>query len=91
MVLPEGGPYAGRGVVERMAVIDVVVSHAIEQPEPRQATAEEAHLLGVQKGSLVTHIRRTYFAEDGRPVETADIVIPASTCDIVYEIPINRQ
>jgi GntR family transcriptional regulator len=31
---------------------------------------------------------RTYYAEDGRPVETADIVVPAPTCDIVYEVPV---
>lgn len=90
VVLPEGGPYAGRGVVERMAAIDVQISHAVEQPEPRHATTEEAHLLGVQKGALVTHIRRTYFSEDGRPVETADIVIPAAHSEIVYEIPIDK-
>ncbi|MCX4400650.1 hypothetical protein OG840_02270 [Streptomyces sp. NBC_01764] len=25
-----------------------------------------------------------------RPVETADIVVPAAHCEIVYEIPINH-
>ncbi|MFI1506864.1 GntR family transcriptional regulator [Streptomyces sp. NPDC020597] len=90
VVLPEGGPHAGAGVVNRMAAIGVTVSHAVEQPEPRQATAEEASLLGVQKASLVTHIRRTYYSDQGRPVETADIVVSAARCEIVYEIPINR-
>ncbi|GGL27302.1 hypothetical protein GCM10010095_10500 [Streptomyces anthocyanicus] len=47
VVLPEGGPHAGAGVVNRMAAIGVTVSHAVEQPEPRQATAEEASLLGI--------------------------------------------
>lgn len=37
VVLPEGGPHAGAGVVNRMAAIGVTVSHAVEQPEPRQA------------------------------------------------------
>ncbi|WP_370869192.1 UTRA domain-containing protein [Streptomyces sp. CRCS-T-1] len=91
VVLPEGGPHAGAGVVNRMAAIGVSVSHAVEQPEPRQATAEEASLLGIQKAALVTHIRRTYYSNDGRPVETADIVVPAAHCEIVYEIPINRH
>ncbi|GAA2253346.1 GntR family transcriptional regulator [Streptomyces amakusaensis] len=90
VVLPEGGPHAGAGVVNRMAEIGITVSHAVEQPEPRRATAEEASLLGIQKGSLVTHIRRTYYSDQGRPVETADIVVPASLCEIVYEIPISR-
>lgn len=90
VVLPEGGPHAGAGVVNRMAAIGVTISHAVEQPEPRHATAEEASLLGIQKAALVTHIRRTYYSADGRPVETADIVVPAAHCEIVYEIPINR-
>lgn len=54
-------------------------------------TAEEASLLGIQKAALVTHIRRTYYSDQGRPVETADIVVPAARCEIVYEIPISRQ
>ncbi|WP_338696621.1 GntR family transcriptional regulator [Streptomyces sp. Q6] len=88
VVLPEGGPHAGAGVVNRMAAIGVTVSHAVEQPEPRTATAEEASLLGIQKATLVTHIRRTYYSDQGRPVET-DIVVPTALCEIVYEIPIN--
>ncbi|WP_328732196.1 GntR family transcriptional regulator [Streptomyces caniferus] len=90
VVLPEGGPHAGVGVVNRMAEIGITVSHAVEQPEPRQANAEEASLLGVQKASLVTHIRRTYYSDQGRPVETADIIVPAALCEIVYEIPLSR-
>ncbi|MFH7595069.1 GntR family transcriptional regulator [Streptomyces racemochromogenes] len=90
VVLPEGGPHAGVGVVNRMAEIGVTVSHAVEQPEPRHASADEASLLGIQKGALVTHIRRTYYSDQGRPVETADVVIPAALCEVVYEIPIKR-
>ncbi|MFJ7259624.1 GntR family transcriptional regulator [Streptomyces globosus] len=90
VVLPEGGPHAGVGVVNRMAAIGITVSHAVEQPEPRQATAEEASFLGIHKAALVTHIRRTYYSDQGQPVETADIVIPAALCEIVYEIPIKR-
>ncbi len=90
VVLPEGGPHAGTGVVNRMAAIGVTISHAVEQPEPRHATAEEASLLGIQKAALVTHIRRTYYSDEGRPVETADIVVPAAHCEVVYEIPTQR-
>ncbi|MER7826888.1 GntR family transcriptional regulator [Streptomyces sp. NPDC096097] len=90
VVLPEGGPHAGVGVVNRMAAIGIAVSHAVEQPEPRQATADEASLLGIQKAALVTHIRRTYYSDQGQPVETADIIIPAALCEIAYEIPVSR-
>ncbi len=88
IVLPEGGPHGGLGVVRRMAEIGVTVSRAVEQPSPRAVSAEESTLLGVPKGTLVTHIARTYYAEDGRPVETADIVVPAPLCEIVYEVPV---
>jgi hypothetical protein len=82
-------PRAGTGVVRRMAQIGVTVTRAVEQPSPRVVTAEEAALLGVQKGTLATHIQRTYYAEDGRPVETSDIVVPANLCEVVYEVPVN--
>jgi GntR family transcriptional regulator len=88
IVLPEGGPHAGQGVVERMRAIDVHITHAVEQPEPGEATAEEAQLLGIQRGSLVTRIHRTYYAEDGRPIETADIIVPAAHCEVVYTVNI---
>lgn len=81
VVLTEGGPHAGAGVVNGMAAIGVTVSHAVEQPEPRQATAEEASLLGIQKAALVTHIRRTYYSEEGWPVETADTVVRTARCE----------
>ncbi|NBM17492.1 GntR family transcriptional regulator [Streptomyces sp. GC420] len=90
VVLPEGGPHAGKGVVDRMAEIGITVTRAVEQPEPGEATAEEATLLGIQRGALVTRIHRTYYADDGRAVETADIVVPAAVCEIVYEVPTDR-
>lgn len=89
IVLPEGGPHAGRGVVERMDVIGIRVSRAVEQPEPGEASAREAQMLGIPRGALVTRIERTYYADDGRPVETADIVVPAARAEIVYELEIS--
>lgn len=74
-----------------MAQIGVTTSPAVERPEPRQATAEEASLLGIQKAALVTHTRRASYSDQGQPVETADIVVPAALCEIVYEVPVNRQ
>ncbi|MFE7131930.1 GntR family transcriptional regulator [Streptomyces sp. NPDC057638] len=91
IVLPEGGPFSGRGVVARMAEIGVAVVRAVEVPEPGQANAEEATLLGVQRGALVTRIQRTYYSDDGRPVETADIVVPAARSTIVYEVPVTQS
>ncbi|OII67471.1 GntR family transcriptional regulator [Streptomyces sp. CC77] len=90
IVLPEAGPHAGKGVVARMAEISITVTRAVEQPEPGHATAGEAALLGVPKGALVTRLQRTYYDADGRAVETADIVLPTSLCQVVYEIAISK-
>ena len=60
--LAVGLAHAGAGVVDRMAEIGITVSHVVEQPEPGQANAEEATLLGVQRGALVTRIDRRILA-----------------------------
>ncbi|MBT2525007.1 UTRA domain-containing protein [Streptomyces sp. ISL-99] len=79
------------GVVRRMAEIGITVSRAEERPEPGPADAEEAALLGVQRGALVTRIQRTYYSSEGRLVETADIVVPAALCEVVCEVLVSRQ
>ncbi|NLU74427.1 UTRA domain-containing protein [Streptomyces sp. HNM0575] len=58
------------------------------QPEPRRATAEGIALLSLPRGALVTQIQRAYYAEDGRPVETADTVVPTALCELVYEVSV---
>ncbi|WP_371499369.1 GntR family transcriptional regulator [Kitasatospora sp. NBC_00374] len=88
VLLPELGPLAGRGVVERMASIGIVVDRVVERPRPARATQEQAHLLGISAGDLVTLIERTSYDPDGRAVETADLVVPDSRWEIVYELPV---
>ncbi|MFE5984359.1 hypothetical protein ACFQ63_32270, partial [Streptomyces wedmorensis] len=63
----------------------------------QSTTAEDQRKRRLSQGegcspALVPHIRRTYYSDQGRPVETADIIVPAAAlCEIVYEIPISRQ
>ena len=90
IVLPEMGPLAGAGVVERMRTIGVAVDTAVEVPRPGRATQEEANLLGISVGDLLMRIERTYYDGDGRPVETADLVVPDIRWEIAYEIGIDR-
>ncbi|GHD67596.1 MULTISPECIES: GntR family transcriptional regulator [Streptomyces] len=85
IVLPEQGPLAGKGVVERMRSIGVVISTVVEVPRPARATPRQANLLGISVGDLVLQIERTIFDTDGRPVETADMVIPDARREVVYE------
>ncbi|MFF3763103.1 GntR family transcriptional regulator [Streptomyces sp. NPDC001922] len=90
IVLPEMGPYAGMGVVERMRSIGVLIDTAVEIPRPSRATQEQANLLGISLGDLVMLIERTYYDGDGRPVETADIAVPDLRWEIAYEIGIEH-
>ncbi|MFI6942122.1 GntR family transcriptional regulator [Streptomyces sp. NPDC050418] len=87
VMLPEEGPLGGCGVVERMAAIDVVVDNVAEEVGARPGLAEELHLLGGVPGHVVVVIERTYFAS-GRPVETADVVIPADRYRVAYHLPV---
>ncbi|WP_327288954.1 GntR family transcriptional regulator [Streptomyces sp. NBC_01198] len=87
VLLPEEGPVGGQGVVARMAAIDVVVDHMAEEVGARPGLAAETAALGGVPGHLVIEIRRTYYAS-GRPVETADVVIPAEKYRAVYHLPV---
>ncbi|MYT25132.1 UTRA domain-containing protein, partial [Streptomyces sp. SID7760] len=86
VVLPEAGPFKGAGVIERMRSIGVLVASATEVPRPARASRAQAQLLGIGVGELITEIERTYYAVDGRAVETADIVVADRRSEIAYEI-----
>ncbi|MEU9888028.1 GntR family transcriptional regulator [Sphaerisporangium sp. NPDC051011] len=90
VVFPEDGPHEGAGVVERMRLIDVLITHAVEVLRPRPAENKEAERLGIQAGDIVQAIERTYWADD-RPVETADIVIPGELYQVVYALPVREE
>lgn len=90
IVLPEQGPLAGKGVVERMRSIGVRVETVAELPRPARATREQAHLLGISLGDLVLRIERTLYDDGGRPVETADIVVPDARREVLYEFAVER-
>ncbi|HEY5833885.1 GntR family transcriptional regulator [Streptomyces sp.] len=87
VMLPEEGPVGGQGVVPRMAAIDVVVDHMAEEVGARPGLAEEMAALGGVPGHIVIEIRRTHYAS-GRPVETADVVIPAERYRAAYHLPV---
>lgn len=87
VMLPEEGPLGGMGVVERMAAIDVIVDNVTEEVGARPGLAEELQALGGVPGHVVLVIQRTFFAS-GRPVETADVVIPADRYRAAYHLPV---
>lgn len=88
VVLPEGGPFAGHGVIARMAQIDIVVARVAEVPRPVLIDRDQAQVLGISAGSLATCIERTHFTGEGLAVETADFLVPAALWDITYDLPL---
>ncbi|MFF4141575.1 GntR family transcriptional regulator [Streptomyces sp. NPDC001698] len=87
VMLPEEGPLGGMGVVERMRAIDVIVDNVIEEVGARPGLAEELQALGGVPGHVVVVVQRTFYAS-GRPVETADVVIPADRYRVAYHLPV---
>lgn len=83
IALPEEGPYAGRGVMERMAGIGMAVDSTSEVVGARAASSEECVKLQMPPGAPVLTIRRTFWV-GGQPVETADYVIPADQVELAY-------
>ncbi|MCH0566299.1 MULTISPECIES: GntR family transcriptional regulator [unclassified Streptomyces] len=87
VMLPEEGPLGGMGVVERMRAIDIIVDNVTEEVGARPGLAEELLTLGGVPGHVVLVVQRTYYAS-GRPVETADVVIPADRFRVAYHLPV---
>ncbi|GAA3027045.1 GntR family transcriptional regulator [Streptosporangium longisporum] len=90
VVVPEEGPHGGRGVVERMLAIGVVVDGFVETVGARQGSPQECAGLDRPPGSVVLTIDRRYPAGD-RVVEVADIVLPADLFLLVYSGPVGDR
>ncbi|MFR9674376.1 GntR family transcriptional regulator [Streptomyces sp. TR06-5] len=87
VMLPEEGPLGGRGVVERMAAVELVVDNVAEEVGARPFLADEAVALGEVPGRLALVVERTFHA-GGRPVETADVVVPSGRFRLTYRLPV---
>lgn len=90
IVMPEEGPHAGRGVVERMLAIGHPVDDWSETVGARLGTAEECADLSCPQGSVMLTIERTYESRT-RVVETADIVLPADLYLLEYSARMGQR
>ncbi len=90
VALPEQGPLAGRGVIERMRSIGIEVDQVVEELGVRQSLLAEADALGLPPGAPVIHVERLHLS-GGEPVETADIVIPADRLRVRYRFDVPGQ
>jgi GntR family transcriptional regulator len=82
---PEASPTTG--VVARMDLIGQRVTHVTEEVTARAARPYEVDALSMAVGVPVLAIERTYYVNE-KPVETADMIIPADRYSVYYRIPI---
>lgn len=90
VALPEQGPFAGRGVIERMRSIGIDVDEVVEEVCVRTSLLAEAAALAIPAGSAVAVVERVH-RSGGQPVETADIVIAARTYRLRYRFAVPGQ
>jgi len=83
VALPEQGPLAGRGVMERMRSIGVDVDEVTEEVGVRLSSRADAAELSIQPGSPVIVIERTHHSA-GQAVECTEIVVPADRFKLRY-------
>lgn len=83
VALPEQGPLAGRGVIERMRSIGVDVDEVTEEVGVRLPSRGDASALSIQPGSVVLVIERTHHSA-GQAVECTEIVVPADRFKLRY-------
>jgi len=87
VALPEQGPMAGRGVIERMASLGIRVDEVTEEISVRPSLRSEAAALALGAGAPALVIERTHLAS-GRPVEAGELVIAADRFRLRYRIPV---
>jgi DNA-binding GntR family transcriptional regulator len=83
VALPEQGPLAGRGVIERMRFIGVVIDEVTEEISVRPSSRAEATALAMPPGGTVLAIDRTHH-QAGQAVECTEIVVPADRFRLRY-------
>ncbi len=87
VALPEQGPLAGRGVIERMRSIGVHVSEVSEEVSFRPCDREEAAALAMLPGGAVLVVNRVHQAGD-RAVEFTEILVPADRYRLRYRFSV---
>ncbi len=87
IALPEQGPFAGRGVIERMKVIGVHVDQVVEDISVRPSLSAEAVALEIPAGAPVLLVERAHRA-GRRVVEVGEVVIAADRFRLRYRIPV---
>jgi GntR family transcriptional regulator len=87
VAVPEQGPFAGRGVIERMHYLGIEVDQVVEEVCMRLSLRAEASALALPPGAPVLVIERAHCCR-GRAVEAGEVVIAADRFRLRYRFPV---
>ena len=87
VAFPEQGPFAGRGVIERMRTIGIEVDEVVEEVSVRPSLRAETIALALPPGAPVLLIERVHCCA-GRVVEAGEVVIAADRFKLRYRFPV---
>jgi DNA-binding GntR family transcriptional regulator len=90
VALPEQGPLAGRGVMERMRSIGVEVDEVTEDVATRLCSRVEAAALSIHPGAPIVVVERTHLRR-GLAVEAAEIIVPADRFKLRYRFAVSAH
>lgn len=87
VAVPEQGPFAGRGVIERMRSIGIEIDQVLEEISVRPSLRAEASALAIRPGAAVLLVQRAHLS-GSQVVEAGDIVIPADQFRLRYRFDV---
>jgi DNA-binding GntR family transcriptional regulator len=89
VALPEQGPLAGRGVVERMRSIGIEVDEITEEMSVRPALLAEATDLAVAAGAALLAVERVHYCAT-HAVAAAEVLVPAARFRLRYRFAVSE-
>jgi DNA-binding GntR family transcriptional regulator len=89
VALPEQGPLAGRGVVERMRSIGIEVDEVTEEVSVRPALLAEATELAVAAGAALLAVERVHYCAR-EAVAAAEVLVPAGRFRLRYRFGVTE-
>ncbi len=89
VALPEQGPLAGRGVVERLRSIGIEVDEITEEVAVRPALLAEATDLAVPAGAALLAVERVHY-HASQAVAVAEVLVPAGRFRLRYRFAVTE-
>ncbi|MFJ4799141.1 GntR family transcriptional regulator [Kitasatospora purpeofusca] len=78
------------GMMNQLRTVDIEAGEIVDHVTAAAPTAEETRDYDIPPGVPLLHVRKVTFDTTGRPVEVADIPLPADRVELVFRTPLPR-